>query len=96
MTLDPRTPILIGVGQTVNHWDGARVEDAPSPISLNAVASRAAIADAGAAGLPDAIDTLVVVRTISDSGGRVMGKSRCANPPATLAARLGLKPRRLI
>ena len=96
MTLDPRTPILIGVGQTVSHWDGTDIGAAPSPVSLAAVASRAAIADTGAAGVAAAIDTVVVVRTISDSGGRVIGKSRCANPPATLAARLGLTPRRLI
>jgi acetyl-CoA C-acetyltransferase len=96
MTLDPRTPILVGVGQTVSHWDGTDVAAAPSPVSLAAVASRAAIADSGASGIADEIDTVVVVRTVSDSGGRIIGKSRCANPPATLAARLGLAPRRLI
>jgi acetyl-CoA C-acetyltransferase len=96
MTLDPRTPILIGVGQTVSHWDGADMNAAPSPVSLAAVASRAAIADTGAAGVATAIDTVVVVRTVADSGGRVIGKSRCANPPATLSQRLGLAPRRLI
>jgi acetyl-CoA C-acetyltransferase len=96
MTLDPRTPILVGVGQTVNHWDGSNANAAPSPVSLTVEASRAAIANAGAAGLAAAIDTVVVMRTVSDSGGRVIAKSRCANPPATLAARLGLTPRRLI
>jgi acetyl-CoA C-acetyltransferase len=96
MTLDPRTPVLIGVGQTVSHWDGTDMDAAPSPVSLAAEASRAAIADAGAAGVTQAIDTVVVVRTVADSGGRVIGKSRCANPPGTLAARLGLAPRRMI
>jgi len=96
MTLDPRTPILVGVGQTVNHWDGRDPNAAPSPVSLTVEASRAAIANAGAARVAEAIDTVVVVRTVSDSGGRVIAKSRCANPPATLAARLGLTPRRLI
>ena len=96
MTLDPRTPILIGVGQTVSHWDGTDVAAAPSPVSLATEASRNAITDTGAAGVAEAIDTVVVVRTIADSGGRVIAKSRCANPPATLAAHLGLTPRRLI
>jgi acetyl-CoA C-acetyltransferase len=96
MTLDPRTPILIGVGQTVNHWNGDDLRSAPSPVSLAADASRAAITDVGASEVAKAIDTLVVVRTVADSGGRVIGRSRCANPPGTLAARLGLTPRRLI
>jgi acetyl-CoA C-acetyltransferase len=96
MSLDPRTPILIGVGQTVSHWDGTDIDASPSPVSLAAVASLAAIADTGAVGVSEAIDTVVVVRTVADSGGRVIGNSRCANPPATLAARLGLTPRRLI
>jgi len=80
----------------VSHWDGADIADAPSPVSLAATASRAAIADAGAADLAAAIDTVVMVRTVADSGGRVLGKSRCANPPGTLAARLGLSPRRVV
>jgi acetyl-CoA C-acetyltransferase len=96
MTLDPRTPILVGVGQTVSHWDGTDIGAAPSPVSLAAQASRAAIADTGAAAVAGTIDTVVVVRTVADSGGRVIGKSRCANPPGTLAARLGLTPRRTI
>lgn len=96
MTLNPRTPVLVGVGQTVSHWDGVDIAAAPSPVGLTVIASRAALADAGGVGVADAIDTVVVVRTVADSGGRVLAKSRCANPPGTLAARLGLKARRHI
>ena len=96
MTINPRTPILVGVGQTVSHWDGADINAAPSPVGLTAIASRAALADAGGIGVAEAIDTVVVVRTVSDSGGRVLAKSRCANPPGTLAAKLGLQARRHI
>lgn len=49
MALDPRLPVLIGVGQTVHHAAG--LEDARSPVELMADAARAAADDAGLASL---------------------------------------------
>ncbi|WP_422059632.1 enoyl-CoA hydratase-related protein [Sphingopyxis sp.] len=89
--IDPRTPILVGVGQIARHWDGLPA-DAPSPLTLQVAAARTALADSGA---PDAllamIDGVVVVRANHDSVDGVRHPfGRCANPPATLAAELGI------
>ena len=98
MSIHPRTPVLIGVGQVVRHWDGADAETAPSPQSLNLEAAHAALADSGAAeAVAGSIDVLVVVRTNADSlAGTKHPHGRCANPPATLAADLGLNVRRAV
>ena len=61
-------PVLVGVGQMVSHWqsdDG--VETAPSFLSLGVQAARRALEDAGAGGIPEAIDTVAMVRTMDDS-----------------------------
>lgn len=95
MTIDPRTPVLVGVGQCVSHWRAGDAGDAPSPQGLRAAATRAALADSGAAeALAAAIDRVVVVRTMLDSvPGAPHPFGRCANPPGTLAADCGLSPR---
>lgn len=95
MTVDPRTPVLVGVGQTVSHWQAGDAGDAPSPQSLRQGATRAALADSGVAeSLAATIDRVVVVRTMLDSvPGAPQPFGRCANPPATLAADCGLSPR---
>jgi len=98
MTIDPNTPVLIGVGQVVSHWDGPDAASAPDPISLCVAAAQAALADTGIGeDLAQAIDVIAVVRTILDSvAGTRPPFGRCANPPATVAARLGLTVRRAI
>lgn len=95
MTVDPRTPVLVGVGQTVSHWRAGDAGDAPSPQSLRQGATSAALADSGVAeSLAATIDRVVVVRTMLDSvPGAPQPFGRCANPPATLAADCGLSPR---
>lgn len=95
MTIDPHTPVLVGVGQIVSHWRAGDAGDAPSPQRLRAAATRAALADSGAAeALAAAIDRVVVVRTMLDSvPGAPQPFGRCANPPGTLAADCGLAPR---
>ena len=61
-------PVLIGVGQAMSQWDGKKgAEGAPSPLSLMADASKAALADTGAPGIAAAIDALAVVRIFEDS-----------------------------
>ena len=83
--LDPRTPIIVGVGQTEQ-----RVTDphsALAPHSLLAEAALAARTDSGAHGLLDSLDTIAVVHIIS---------WRYRDPGALVAAELGIKPRRTI
>ncbi|SEH19227.1 acetyl-CoA C-acetyltransferase [Sphingopyxis sp. YR583] len=90
--LNPQTPILVGVGQVVRHWSPSDGESAPSPLDLQVAAARAALADSGAAErLVATIDGVVVVRSMLDSvEGSRQPFGRCANPPATLAADLGI------
>jgi len=96
MAVDKATPVLVGVGQARVFWDGVDPANAPSPLSLASTAAAAALADSGsAAALASSIDHVVFVRTMLDSiEGAPQPFGRCDNLPASLAARLGLKPRR--
>lgn len=98
MAIDPQTPILVGVGQVVDHWDGRTVDDAPSPLGLQVAAAEKALADSGAAAaLCALIDGVIVVRANHDSiAGLRHPFGRCANPPVTLAAKLGIGSARCI
>ncbi len=91
-------PVLVGVGQIVDHW---RAEDgaahAPSPLSLAVGASQRAMADTGAQGLAGVIDTIAMGRTNETSyAGAVQPNGLNANLPGTLARELGANPARLI
>ena len=97
---DPRLPILVGVGQTVQRdLDGST--PLHSPVDLMALAAHRALADSGAAAaLSAAIDVLAVVRMFEHSVG---DRGLWANPfgssnnvPWSLAKRAGLNPRRAI
>ncbi|MEH6696157.1 MAG: acetyl-CoA acetyltransferase [Hyphomonas sp.] len=91
-------PVLVGVGQSLSQWDGTSGPDAaPSPLSLMVDASKAALADTGAAGIAAAIDTLAVVRIFEDSIGRAPHPhGHNTNLPGTLARDIGAKPANLI
>jgi len=82
MTLDPRTPILVGQGQVSQHTDD--LATALDPIGLMAAAVTAAISDASLHGLPDA-DAIFAVRSLS---------TKHANPALAVAQRLGISSRR--
>ena len=81
MPLDPRTPVIVGVGQ---HQQ--RVDDplqSPTTAAFIATAIRAAAADAGLSSL-DAVDSLRVVQFLS---------WRYRDPARFIAAELGISPR---
>ena len=78
MTLDPRTPVLVGAGQSLHRAAG--LDDALDPVALMALAAQQAITDAGLASL-DAVDSIRVVGLLSWKYG---------NAPEVLGARLGL------
>ena len=84
-SLDPRTPVLVGVGQADQR--PAAVADALAPIDLLAEAARAAEADSGADRLLAALDTVAVVRIHSWP---------YPDAAAALASGLGAEPRRTI
>ncbi|NND75494.1 MAG: acetyl-CoA acetyltransferase [Ilumatobacter sp.] len=78
MSLDPRTPVIVGVGQYNHRADG--IDDALEPVALMEQAVLAAAADAGLDG-PPAADSVRVVNVIG---------WRYRNAPRFLARRLRL------
>lgn len=86
---ESRIPILVGAGQiTQREPDPAR---AFSPMNLTAQAARRAADDAGPArALIDAIDTLVVIRSFSDTSWRFNSPfGGPTNPPKSITDRIG-------
>ena len=84
-----RTPVLVGAGQiTQREPDPA---EALAPVDLTAEAARKAAEDAGAgAKLLAALDTIVVLRSFSDTSWRFASPfGGPSNPPKSLAVRLG-------
>ena len=78
MTLDPRTPVLIGQAQVSQHHDDVLTALGPTQLMANAV--RGAIADANVSSL-GTIDALYVLRSLSN---------REPNPGRSVARQLGL------
>ena len=89
-------PVLVGVGQVTDHWDGTSGPDgAPSPSSLCVSASLLALEDAGIAATE--IDTLAVVRIFEDSvPGDRHPHGHNTNLPGTIARDIGAAPTRAI
>ena len=80
-SIDPRTPVIVGVGQYVHRT--ASLDDAREPAALIEEAVRVAAADAGLTG-PPSVDVLRIVRQYS---------WRYGNLPRVVADRLGIDPR---
>ena len=89
-------PVLVGVGQVTDHWDGtAGAAGAPSPRSLCVDASKLALEDAGIEA--SEIDTLAVVRIFEDSvPGDRHPHGHNTNLPGTIARDIGAAPTRAI
>ena len=81
MTLDPRTPVLVGTGQFVQRAEG--LDDARDPVALMVDAIRLAAQDAGLSSVPQP-DSIRVVSLLSWKYG---------NPAQLIADDLGLSPR---
>lgn len=96
--LDPRTPVLVGVGQVSDPIDGPDYHRA-SPVELATTAARRALSDTGvdAAAVAAAIDTVAGVRQFEISiPGAVAPLGRSDNYPRSVAGRLGAQPVRAI
>lgn len=78
MSLDPRTPVLVGVGQLSHRVDEGA--EALEPVALLEAAARRAEADTGASGVLAALDSIRVVSILS---------WRYADPGRLLAERFG-------
>ncbi|MDP9792978.1 acetyl-CoA C-acetyltransferase [Catenuloplanes nepalensis] len=96
--LDPRTPVVVGVGQASERLGDADYRRR-SPVDLAADAALEALADTGAdtAAVVPAIDTVAGIRQfeISVPGARApLGRSD--NFPRSVAGRIGAAPRRAV
>jgi acetyl-CoA C-acetyltransferase len=81
MALDPRTPVIVGVGQLTLHTDTG--EASLEPVDMMVEALRRAEADTGATGVLAAASSLAVVRMLS---------WKYSDPAALVAQRLGIGP----
>ncbi len=96
--ISERMPILVGVGQTVEHWDGSDIAKAPSPLSLAAQACRNALSDLGIdQDVTADIDVVAFVRLNQESyAGAPTPFGKIDNMPRALAKQLGADPARAI
>ena len=97
MLIDPRTPVIVGVGQVSDSIDGPDYRQMSS-VELAAEASRRAIADTGAdfARVAAAIDVIAGVRQFEISGPMPAPLGRSDNYPRSVAHRLGIDPARAV
>jgi acetyl-CoA C-acetyltransferase len=96
--VDPRTPVIAGVGQASERL-GEPGYQGLSPVALAAAAARAALADSGAdpAAVARAIDTVAGVRQFEASRpDRPAPLGRAGNYPRAVARRIGADPARAI
>jgi len=83
--IDPRTPVLVGVGQVSNRVDtGAAAQE---PVDLMAESLHQAEADAGVGGLLAAVDSMRAMALLS---------WRYQDPAALVAERVGATPRETV
>lgn len=93
--IDGRMPVLVGCGDVTDLQTPA--EAGRSPYDLIAQAARLALQDCGAAGIDAAIDTVAMIRSFADTSPRFATKlGTSANPPRSVAKRLGLNAARHI
>ena len=94
--MDPRTPVIIGVGQLTDTTTPA--DAALSPRGLMVAAARLAAADAGiAAAALAALDSITVIRLFSDTVPSMRSPfGAMTNAPWSVARQLGATPQDLV
>src|SRR5437764_479474 len=93
MNLDPRTPVVVSVGQAAERIDDPGYR-AMSPVELAAAAAQAALDDCGATAVAAEVDTIAALRQFEISGpvpNAPLGRSN--NYPRSVAKRIGAEPR---
>lgn len=95
MSISPRTPVLVGVGQFTERIDDPGYRGMSS-VELATAAAAAALADTGASAVAQAVDTIVGLRQfeISGPGDPPLGCS--TNYPRSVARRVGASPARAV
>lgn len=91
MVVDPRTPVIVGVGQVTNRPDEGPVADRAEPVDLMVEAVRAAAGDCGAAGVGHRLlkqaQSLRIIRPRSWD---------YVNPGLLVAEPTGMEPRQIV
>ena len=94
--VDPRTPVLVGVGQFTERIDDPTYRGMSS-VELATAAAAAALTDTGAAdAVAAALDTVVGLRQFEISGRAPTPLGGSNNYPRSVAARVGASPRRAV
>ncbi|PXX04342.1 acetyl-CoA acetyltransferase [Mycolicibacterium moriokaense] len=95
--VDPRTPVLVGVGQFTERIDDADYRGM-SAVDLAAEAARTALADTGVnvANVAKAVDTVFGLRQFEISGPMPAAFGKSNNYPRSVMNRLGGDPARVV
>ncbi|RDH74955.1 acetyl-CoA acetyltransferase [Mycolicibacterium moriokaense] len=95
--VDPRTPVLVGVGQFTENIDDPGYRGM-SAVELATEAARAALADTGANpnDVAKAVDAVVGLRQFEISAGMPVPLGKSNNYPRSVMQRLGAQPARSI
>ena len=97
MAVDPRTPVIVGVGQFTERIEDPRYRGM-SAVELATAASRAALSDTGAgeAKVAAAVGTVFGLRQFEISGPMPAALGRSTNYPRSVMNRLGGDPARVV
>ena len=97
MSIDPRTPVVVGVGQFTERPDDPAYRGMSS-VELATAAATAALADTGGdpAAVAAAIDTVVGIRQFELSSKAPAPLGRSTNYPRSVARRIGSSPARAV
>ncbi|OBF65366.1 acetyl-CoA acetyltransferase [Mycobacterium sp. 852002-51971_SCH5477799-a] len=95
MTVDPRTPVLVGVGQFTERIDDPDYRGM-SAVDLATAAARAALTDSGAKGVAQAVDTVFGLRQFEISGPMPARLGKSNNYSRSVMNRLGGDPARVV
>ncbi len=96
MSVDARTPVVVGVGQFTERIDDPAYRGMSS-VELATAAARAALADTDVpAAMAEAIDTVVGLRQFEISGRGIAPLGCSTNYPRSVAGRVGAAPARAV
>lgn len=97
MSVDPRTPVLVGVGQFTERIDDADYRGM-SAVDLATEAVRAALADTGADvdAVAQAVDVVYALRQFEISGPMPATLGKSNNYPRSVMRRVGADPARVV
>jgi len=95
--LDPRTPVIVGVGQSAERL-GTATYRGMSSVELATAAAEAALRDTGADAdaVARAIDTVAGIRQFEISGRTPAPMGKSTNYPRSVAQRIGASPARAV